>query len=59
LEDFLAPAPDHQPSAPLVPELMRFGGPASVGGTPCRATAGAGASRINHQPELHGLSSIA
>ncbi len=27
LEDFLAPAPDNQPSAPLVPELMRFGWP--------------------------------
>ena len=33
-------------------------GPESIGGTPCRATtgAGAGASWINHHPELHGLS---
>jgi hypothetical protein len=27
LRDFLAPAPDHQPSAQLDPELLRFGWP--------------------------------
>jgi hypothetical protein len=42
LEDFLAPAPDHQPSAPLDPELERFGWPCVRWRYPLQSDSGRG-----------------
>jgi hypothetical protein len=42
LRDFLAPAPDHQPSAQLDPELLRFGWPCVRWRSPLQSDSGRG-----------------